>query len=1212
MDFSISLQTFPLSETNQEDTSNCSLSSHTCSDHEHQRSSKVKNLPWNLAHILNSESEEPELNGDTRASSPHLGTSSSTKNRDSSRSQANGSSIMKITSQTAIHDPYGLMTPETLENSSPLVNTALTIDESLSHDLEFDARKSALISKRINFPWNELKEALFLRLKGTAITKGEMDLIVHEWQKPGQVDFELLKDECFARSAKEIEGMLSKLSASYKKFASPNLLLISTLETCIARREFLRSEVLKYISNDMILHLQELLPRRFRRRPFWLQREEEFVSHAVKNDYSMKEMQRELVFRTPGQIEAKVESLSQKMHNTRADEAKMLHGKAEYYMSNDLTYSAVSHAIDVVKTDLLIKAIRNAIEEMGGSQMVPFTKGELDYLREIVNKEYSMETIQKELIFREEEEIRDKLKLVLITCLRKKKFSSSVDRLVYEAEWYASMGNTDNGGSRRSRHRPSTRSSSTRGSDAVVPKHDAPHTQKQESLKNRREVIEQAALKRKDTMRRKREERQKFLQKINPHNQTNAGGWELKRRLRSKEKSSLVDSLLADATWFQSVTGDGSEVKEGQKRIRKRASHFVPEFESRQKIKRVKRKLEDAKAAKAAEKKTAKGKRNGKVRKQKLRPGKRGRGRPRREEYTDDSEAGTDSELDSESESDTELGNEEIGSASPQHLLEEEVSEEEEEEPSPFEPTNVLNDTLVPLKGRRFFNKSILNLALMPENVKFTEEALMLESTDEVPFSNLTAVDVVKSHARNYRSLPDSFPPLTIRQNDEDIVNPNNIVRVRHLLYPQHTDAFILALPKSNELNPLLEIQKMIQIHAALYFSYSPELQEYIFEEYCQKLKQAVDNNKFNQFMILIDRWNLLMLELTPYALECDPSDDINPEARLYLPFNYRKNHSESDLNLEMFFTEIINKGQAIKQRGRKPLRQLDINEANGSYSEIRLSSETPTGVASIKESTDHANVQKHSSRFSHLRPANYSFCLLRLLKSQRAISRYAVQQILNAAYSRIVGPNSRKLRSYKAFTAEVYGELLPSFISEVFTKVGLKPLSLFYDLGSGVGNTTFQAALEFGVKESGGCEIMSHASNLTSLQTTFLEKKLQVWGLHPLNITFALSQSFVNNNEVRKKCLNCDVILVNNYLFEFPLNVEVGKLLYGLKPGSKIISLKNFIPPRYKAGSENTVLDYLKVEKFEMSDFYSVSWTANKVPYYISTVQRKILPDYL
>lgn len=117
---------------------------------------------------------------------------------------------------------------------------------------------------------------------------------------------------------------------------------------------------------------------------------------------------------------------------------------------------------------------------------------------------------------------------------------------------------------------------------------------------------------------------------------------------------------------------------------------------------------------------------------------------------------------------------------------------------------------------------------------------------------------------------------------------------------------------------------------------------------------------------------------------------------------------------------------------------------------------------------------------------------------------------------------------------------------------------------------------------------------------------------MHPLNITFALSQSFVNNNEVRKKCLNCDVILVNNYLFEFPLNVEVGKLLYGLKPGSKIISLKNFIPPRYKAGSENTVLDYLKVEKFEMSDFYSVSWTANKVPYYISTVQRKILPDYL
>ena len=113
------------------------------------------------------------------------------------------------------------------------------------------------------------------------------------------------------------------------------------------------------------------------------------------------------------------------------------------------------------------------------------------------------------------------------------------------------------------------------------------------------------------------------------------------------------------------------------------------------------------------------------------------------------------------------------------------------------------------------------------------------------------------------------------------------------------------------------------------------------------------------------------------------------------------------------------------------------------------------------------------------------------------------------------------------------------------------------------------------------------------------------------MNLTFALSQSFVNNDAVRDVCLDCDVLIINNYLFDGELNAQVGRLLYGLRPGTKVISLRNFISPRYKA-SFDTVFDYFLVEKHEMSDIMSVSWTANKVPYYISTVQESILPDYL
>lgn len=245
-------------------------------------------------------------------------------------------------------------------------------------------------------------------------------------------------------------------------------------------------------------------------------------------------------------------------------------------------------------------------------------------------------------------------------------------------------------------------------------------------------------------------------------------------------------------------------------------------------------------------------------------------------------------------------------------------------------------------------------------------------------------------------------------------------------------------------------------------------------------------------------------------------------------------------------------------------------------------------------------------------RPLSYKDTFFKNLKQRKHISRFCMHQLLIRVYSRVVSTRSSKLRRYKAFTAEVYGELLPSFISEVLTKVNFQPDQKFYDLGSGVGNTSFQAALEFGATFSGGCELMPHASKLTEMQQRVLDKHLKIFGIRPLNMKFALAQSFVDNESVRTDILDCDVILVNNYLFDMKLNFEVGRLLYGLRPGTKIISLRNFITPRYKSTGDATVFDYLEVEKHEMSDFLSVSWTANKVPYYISTVRSVIQSQYL
>lgn len=1168
-----------------------------------------RNLPLKLAQLLNSESEDSELKATTRASSvgadaPLQLIESRTSDLMSTVNTRSGKSIMKISHGSAFHDQHGLMTPESLENLSPLGSTANSEEMELKHCLELDARRSALHSKYLNHSWLDIERIASECLSAECFTKGETDLIVQEFFSPSPIDYKKLEEECFSRSNQAIQGLVSNLSNYYSDMVEPNLSIISALETCLAREEYLRKDVLKYLPEESIADLRALLPRRLRMRPRWLSAEVEYITNCIIHKVPEELMREELLFRTTYQVGLKVEALTKKLWKTNPklfEEDTLFEREnkelIQDLLENDLTRSGVFLSGESSFVEKLVECLKAAIEERGGSRHVPYSKAEQEFLRSIVQTDYDMEEIQNVLFLRSREEIQEKLDSLRFICVRQKKFANRNERLVYEAEWYSLFDNSTRG-SRRRRDRDDDENRSDSAPVAQRRKAKRHSTMDEET---RRQMIEKAAIKRRETLRLKREMKEKRMEARQARVKATSALIKARRQLRGHDKPKTpVDSLLADASWFQSITGDGNAVQDGQKRARKQAVHFVPEFETRQKMKLVKKKIEQKKIEK---KRLLRKRKDEKRRRMKLRPGRRGPGRPKAEDYTDDSEAMTSSESESEQSEGT------------SDIEDIDVSDKEEEEASPFDPINVLNDTLVPTKGRQCFNESISILSTTPEPISFSPDVLMLGSESSVPFVDNSAIDVMVSHSRNYKAMPKTFPPFTIQKDGNTLINPGNIVRVRYLLYPEHSDAYILAQPKSNELNPINEIQKMMQIQSALYFAHSPELQEHIYEEYCQKLKDAAENDKFNQFMIIIDRWNLLMLELTPYPLKMDPSFDINKEIRYYLPFNYRKNHSVVDLNLNKFFFDVVNNGNPKKFPGRKPAKM----EAAAKHKAFQHSPSSEVGDWSegqpISEHNSCAEKNETNgfiSKYYNVRPAEYSECFLRILALQKHISRLAIHQILTTAYTRIVGPNSRKLRSYKAFTAEVYGELLPSFISEVLTKVGLEPKHLFYDLGSGVGNTTFQAALEFGVKESGGCEIMSHASSLTSLQEHFLQKKIQMLGLNTMNLTFALSQSFVNNEQVREKCLQCNVLLVNNYLFEFPLNVEVGKLLYGLKPGSKIISLKNFIPPRYKAGPEKTVLDYLKVEKFEMSDFFSVSWTANKVPYYISTVMKEIRPDYL
>ena len=214
------------------------------------------------------------------------------------------------------------------------------------------------------------------------------------------------------------------------------------------------------------------------------------------------------------------------------------------------------------------------------------------------------------------------------------------------------------------------------------------------------------------------------------------------------------------------------------------------------------------------------------------------------------------------------------------------------------------------------------------------------------------------------------------------------------------------------------------------------------------------------------------------------------------------------------------------------------------------------------------------------------------------------IHDFLHIVYTRSIHPDASKLRHYAAFSNYVYGELLPAFLTDVYNQCDLGPNKIFMDLGSGVGNCVLQAGLEFGCSLGLGCEIMPDASDLTLIQLKEFNARCKLMGFTVPQFEFRLRESFVDNPRVIELIAQCDVLLINNFLFDSKLNNEVEKLLQHAKTGCKIISLKNLRSLGYTIDFYNieNILSRLDIKKQKFKE-NSVSWTHTGGEYYISTV---------
>ncbi|KWU42969.1 histone-lysine N-methyltransferase, H3 lysine-79 specific, partial [Rhodotorula sp. JG-1b] len=230
---------------------------------------------------------------------------------------------------------------------------------------------------------------------------------------------------------------------------------------------------------------------------------------------------------------------------------------------------------------------------------------------------------------------------------------------------------------------------------------------------------------------------------------------------------------------------------------------------------------------------------------------------------------------------------------------------------------------------------------------------------------------------------------------------------------------------------------------------------------------------------------------------------------------------------------------------------------------------------------------------------------LRRNIQEMKGLREKVWTRVFTQCYDRAVGPGLEDVRKYRAFSDNVYGELLPKFMNEIFARTHLGPKGVFVDLGSGVGNCVVQAALATGA-ESWGFENMPHASQLARAQVVEAEARFELWGLAG-GAMHVREANFCESPEVGEVLRRADVVLVNNEVFTSSLNERLSWLFLELPPSAKIVSLKPFLPPSFKLSSHNVHSPLAILSQYPPLRYTSncVSWKPEGGTYFLARIDR-------
>jgi H3 lysine-79-specific histone-lysine N-methyltransferase len=225
------------------------------------------------------------------------------------------------------------------------------------------------------------------------------------------------------------------------------------------------------------------------------------------------------------------------------------------------------------------------------------------------------------------------------------------------------------------------------------------------------------------------------------------------------------------------------------------------------------------------------------------------------------------------------------------------------------------------------------------------------------------------------------------------------------------------------------------------------------------------------------------------------------------------------------------------------------------------------------------------------------------------------INVVHDSAYNRVVAPFVEQLAHHPKHPEDVaaaisekedsYGELGNTFMSKVIEQTGLKPESVFVDLGSGVGNCVMRAAVQAGCA-SYGFELLPVPSHCARKQLREVQRRWAMWCLDGNLSVECHEGDFRTHPDVRRRLTEADVVLVNNEVFPSSLNMDLTHLFLDLKEGATIVSLKPFVPEGFRMNESNCD-SFAAILRSTSHQYYSdwVSWKGDGGRYFVQVVDR-------